>query len=39
MQMSTDGTIVLDCGAGVVDAGHVRSSQQADRRDGESAEK
>ena len=41
MEMSADGTIVLVCGTriGIVIASHVCTGQQADRRDGESAEK
>jgi len=41
MEMSANGTIVGVCcaGVGVVDAGHVGTGQQADCRDGESAEK
>jgi len=41
MQMSADGTIVLVyfTRIDVVNAGHVRTGQQADRGDGESAEK
>ena len=41
LQMSADGTIVLVCGTGIdiVDAGHVGTGQQAECRDGESAEK
>ena len=41
MQMSANSAIVLVCGAGVggVSAGHVGTGQQAECRDGESAEK
>ena len=41
MQMSANGTIVRVCctRVGVVNAGHVRTGQQATPRNGESAEK